>query len=69
MNWNKLFSNIIYIFIWVSIWGLIELTIEHFTNNNLKYKIITYVILLALSISIYTLLLKHELELKAIQTK
>lgn len=65
---SKYFSSIIYVFIWVSLWGIIETFVE-LTRVGMLGKIIIYFLLLFASSYIYMFVLHKEIDLKALREK
>jgi len=58
---KRFFSSFFYLLILISLWGLVEMTIELFTKNILIYKISIYLLMLILSVLIYIFGFKDEL--------
>jgi TRAP-type uncharacterized transport system fused permease subunit len=65
---SNTFTNIMYVLIWVSAFGLINNIISLFTKNQ-KNEAIVYAIILILSIVIYTNISKQKIVLREINTK
>jgi hypothetical protein len=41
------------VFLWISIWGIVEITIDKVLINRNQYRFIVYLILLIISLSLY----------------
>ena len=63
----KLAESIVYVIIWISIWGFVETIMEILTLNNRSFKIIAYLLLFGISTSIYKNWFDNELNIRSIK--